>query len=191
MVQGLFPLDVLARWIHIGTVITLVGGTAFVRFVLLPSMESLEESAKTKLHDAVASRWKRIVHIGIVLILFSGLYNYVRLAAVHRGDSVYHAVLGVKILLALAVFFLASVLVGRSAAFEALRRNRRVWLGVVVTLAAVIVALSGFVKVRGTPAAPGGATPSRTTAVSPARATPGRCAANTGDGAIPPTRGAA
>lgn len=154
MNHATFPIDVLARWVHVGTVVALVGGTAFVRFVLLPAAEQLDDSARATLHEAVTARWKRFVHAGIVLILLSGLYNYARGAAVHQGDSLYHALIGTKILLALGVFFLASALVGRSAAFETLRRNRRLWLGVVVALAAVIIAISGFVKVRGVRGAP-------------------------------------
>ncbi len=50
-------------------------------------------------------------------------------------------------LLAFVLFFLASVLVGRSAAFEAMRKNREKWLKLVVLIAAVIVSLSGVVKV--------------------------------------------
>jgi hypothetical protein len=67
----------------------------------------------------------------------------------HKGDGLYHALVGTKILLALGVFFIASVLVGRSAAFESWRADRAKWLKVMVLLAAIIVAMSGFVKVRG------------------------------------------
>ena len=51
-------------------------------------------------------------------------------------------------LLALAVFFIASALVGRSATFEKLRQNRAKWMGLIVLLSALIVGISGFVKVR-------------------------------------------
>ena len=69
----------------------------------------------------------------------------------HKGDALYHALVGIKILLALGVFFIASVLVGRSPAFEGMRQNRAKWLKIIVILATVIVGISGFVKVRGVP----------------------------------------
>ncbi len=165
MNQSLFPFDVLSRWIHVGTVVVLVGGTAFVRFVLLPVSEQLEDSVREQLHQAVAGRWKRFVHAGIVLILLSGLYNYVRGAAVHKGDGLYHAFIGMKMVLAAALFFLASVLVGRSPAFHSLRRNRRLWLGVIVTLAGVIISISGCVKVRGVPVGPSDPAPGQAAGV--------------------------
>ena len=34
-------LSIISRWIHIGTAIVVVGGTVFLRFVLLPAAEGL------------------------------------------------------------------------------------------------------------------------------------------------------
>ena len=142
-------LDTLSRIVHIATAITLVGGSVFSLFVLLPSARQLSDDAHDQLRTAVTSRWKRFVHAGILLFLLSGFYNYVRAIPQHRGDGLYHALLGTKMLLALVVFFLAAALVGRSAKLEPIRRNRATWLKVLVLLAAIIVAISGFVKVRG------------------------------------------
>ena len=148
--NGLDPLVVLFRWVHVGTAIVLVGGSVFMRFVLHPAAKQLPDDAHQTLRAGVLGRWKRFVHAGIVLLLVSGFYNYlVVMAPQHAGDGLYHALLGTKILLALAVFFIASALVGRSPAFEAMRQNRAKWLGLIVLLATLIVAISGLLKVRG------------------------------------------
>ena len=55
--------------------------------------------------------------------------------------------MGMKILLAMAVFFLASALSGRSKALEGIRRNAALWLVINILLAAVIVAIAGYLKV--------------------------------------------
>ena len=61
--------------------------------------------------------------------LLSGFYNYLAVSVPkHQGDRAYHGLMGTKIILAFIVFFLASVLVGRSARFEPLRRDRKKWL---------------------------------------------------------------
>ena len=96
-------------------------------------------------------RWRRFVHIGIALFLISGFYNYMQAIPQHRGQGLYHALVGTKMLLALGVFFLAAALVGRSEKLEPMRQNRGKWLKVLVVLSAAIVAISGFVKVRGVP----------------------------------------
>ena len=145
----MFWLDVLSRLVHVGTAITLVGGSVFTLCVLIPSANQIGEEPHQQLSTQVVARWKRFVHLGVLLFLISGLYNYWRAMPSHDGDSLYHALLGTKMLLALGVFFLAAALVGRSPKLQPLRDQRSKWLKVLVLLAAVIVAISGFVKVRG------------------------------------------
>tara|TARA_R110002049_G_scaffold285698_4_gene467099 strand:+ start:271169 stop:271606 length:438 start_codon:yes stop_codon:yes gene_type:complete len=142
-------LDIVSRIVHIGTAITLVGGSAFILLILMPSTRELAEDASDKLSVAVMGRWKRFVHGGIALFLLSGLYNYVRAIEKHKGDGLYHGLVGTKMLLALGIFFLAAALVGRSPALQGIRANRGKWLKVLLFLAAVVVCISGYVKVRG------------------------------------------
>ncbi|TWU15689.1 hypothetical protein [Allorhodopirellula heiligendammensis] len=142
-------LDTISRIVHVATAITLVGGSVFTLFVLLPSIKALSDDARQQLAVAINGRWKRFIHGGILLFLLSGFYNYFRAMPAHKGDGLYHGLLGTKILLAFAVFFFASVLVGRSAGTEGMRANRKKWLSVIVILAALIVSISGFLKVRG------------------------------------------
>lgn len=142
-------IDVVSRIVHIATAIVLVGGSTFMAFVLLPTAEQLDVAQHEKLRQLVTGRWKRFVYLGILLFLVTGFYNFYRQLPNHKGDGLYHALIGIKILLALGLFFIASALVGRSRALEGLRAERARWLKIVVLLAAIIVALSSFVKVRG------------------------------------------
>ena len=146
-------IDIVSRIVHVATAITLVGGSVFSLFVLLPSAKELNEESHQKLAAAVTGRWKRFVHIGVLLFLVTGFYNYLQAIPDHRGDGLYHALLGTKMLLALLVFFLAAALVGKSPKLEPLRQNRAKWLKILVLIAAAIVAMSGYVKVRGVPSA--------------------------------------
>lgn len=140
-------VDVVSRWLHILSAITLMGGAIFSLFVLLPSAAELPEAEHDKLRAGIVSRWKRFVHLGIVLLLISGFYNFVRAMPGHKGQPLYHSLLGTKILLAFAVFFLASVLVGRSSLAVSARKNAKVWLGWIVLLATLIVIIGGYAKV--------------------------------------------
>ena len=149
MAMNLFGLDVLSRVLHVGTAITLVGGSLFMAFVLLPSLASVEDETRQAFVQAMRGRWKRFVHGGIAIFLISGFYNYFRAMPKHEGDGLYHGMVGTKILLALVVFFFASVLVGRSAVFEGWRQNPAPKLRVMIFLAVVIVIISGFLKIRG------------------------------------------
>jgi uncharacterized membrane protein len=144
-------LSTLSRILHVGTAVTVVGGTIFMKFVLHPAASTLPDEAHDTLKAAVMSRWKKFVHIGIGLFLISGIYNMFQAIPNHKGDSLYHALVGTKVLLALGIFFIASALVGSSKAFEGMRANRPKWMGVIVLLAAIVIGISGFVKVRGIP----------------------------------------
>lgn len=142
-------LTYISRIIHVTTAIALVGGSIFMLVVLLPAAKALSEEAHDQLREGIMKRWKKIVHPGILLFLVTGFYNFYLALPAHKGDGLYHALVGTKILLALGVFFLASVLVGKSTRFQAMREARQKWLTIMVAMALVIVGISGFVKVRG------------------------------------------
>ena len=146
----MFAVDVASRIIHVLTAITLVGGSIFMLLVLIPSAnEKLNEEEHDRLAPGVVGRWKRFVHGGVLLFLVTGFYNFFRAIPQHKGDGLYHALVGTKIILALIVFFLAAALVGRSEKLQFIRDKRQKWMRVMIGIALLIVAISGFVKVRG------------------------------------------
>ena len=143
-------LNVASRWVHVATAIVVLGGAVFMRFVLFPAAKRLPQAEHEQLRDGVMRRWRIYVMAGITLFLLSGFYNYLAVAVPkHRGDNAYHALMGIKIIVAFVVFFLASVLVGRSARFEFFRRERKKWLLVVIVLAFAVVLIASYLKVRG------------------------------------------
>lgn len=143
-------LPLISRWAHIGSAIVLVGGTAFFRLAVIPALEG----DTTDLVGRIRSNWKKVVHTGILIFLVSGFYNYIAVTIPeHKGDGLYHALVGTKIILAMFVFFLASVLVGSKPSSQKFRTDAKKWTGVMLMVAAVIVGISGFLKVRGVPAA--------------------------------------
>lgn len=146
-------LDVVSRVVHVSTAIVLIGGSVFTLLVLLPSAKLLSEEAHTAFAAAVNGRWKRFIHGGIALFLLSGFYNYMQAIPLHKGDGLYHGLIGTKMLLAFVVFFFASALVGRSEKLAGIRTNKAKWLKLVVLLAILIVSISGYLKVRGVPSA--------------------------------------
>jgi uncharacterized membrane protein len=148
-VDSQFLIDVISRIVHVSTAIALVGGSVFMVFVLLPAAKQLSDEQHERLRGLVNKTWKRYVHVGILLFLVTGFYNYFQQMPLHKKDGLYHGLIGTKIILAFVIFFIASVLVGRSEKFEWMRAGREKWLKIIVLLAAIIVAMSGFVKVRG------------------------------------------
>jgi len=146
-------VNVTSRWLHVSTAIILVGGTAFIRFVLTPNAEQLPQAEHDRLRELVTATWRKVVRAGILLFLLTGFYNYLVVAVPqHHGDKLYHALMGIKILAAFGVFFLAEALVGRATVFASLRQSRKTWLVVLIVVAFAIVAISSLLRVRGVPA---------------------------------------
>jgi uncharacterized membrane protein len=144
------PLDVLSRWIHVMSAIALMGGALFAVLAVIPSLAGVDEETRTKIKASIRSRWAKVVHAGILLLLITGFYNYLAVTGpAHQGENkgLYHGLMGGKILIALGIFFLASVLVGRSQKFDAMRRQDRKWLTIVLLLASIVVGIGSFLKV--------------------------------------------
>ncbi|QDV33049.1 hypothetical protein [Tautonia plasticadhaerens] len=147
MIESL-PIDLVSRWTHVATAIVILGGSVFLRFVLIPAASGLPDAEHEAFRGRLMGTWRKVVSVGIALFLLSGLYNYVAVALPrHRGDGLYHGLMGLKMLLAFVVFFLASALAGRSKAFEGMRRDNRRWLVITVALGFVIVGISGYLRV--------------------------------------------
>jgi uncharacterized membrane protein len=141
---------IVARWLHVGSAIVLLGGTICLKFVVAPVLKDQSQ----ELRDAVRGRWAKFVHGGIAGLLLSGGYNYIKAFPLHRGDALWHAMVDTKILLALGVFFIASVLAGRSKGTQKFRDNAGKWTSIAILLGVMIVAMSGIAKVAASKSKP-------------------------------------
>jgi hypothetical protein len=146
----------LLRWAHILGAVLTVGGLFFARFAFLPAVAEVDDATREKLHEAVRRRWLPWVIGGITLLLASGLTNFLLFnnAVKSQGwedgqwmrQTNYHAIFGVKFLLALGIFYFASGLVGRGSGTAWIRRDRARWLTVTLGLAVAVVMLSGWLR---------------------------------------------
>jgi uncharacterized membrane protein len=174
----------ILRWLHLVAAMTLVGGTIFMRFGLAPSFGVLSDEHRRALHEQVRSRWSKLVMASITFLLISGFVNYVifyqtiQTAAWdqwrHSFNAVYQAVFGVKFLLAMAIFFIASAASGRSESLRQFRQNAKLWLTVNVVFAISVVALSGILRLTHIgPTLADGGEPQKPAATAPAGDTHG------------------
>lgn len=140
-------LNIVIRFAHIFGAIIAVGGAIFAGFVVFPAAQVVPDESKAHFNEMVRKRFAKLVMVAITLLLVTGFYNYlVNELPLHKGQKVYNAVMGVKILLAFAVFFFASTLTGKSAAFEGMRKKRKKWLTLNILLALIVVALGAFLR---------------------------------------------
>ena len=141
-------LDIVSRVVHVATAIVVLGGSVFMRFVLMPAATQLPGEEHQALRGRIMGTWRTVVRIGIVLFLASGFYNYLVVSLPkHRGDTLYNSLMGIKILLAFGIFFLASALTGKAAVFEHIRQNAKLWLGITILLGVLVVVIASYLKV--------------------------------------------
>lgn len=150
------PTLLALRWAHILGAIVAMGGLVFVRFALLPALAELDESSRERVHETIRRKWLPFVIGAITVLLASGLANFLLFNARVKAEgwadgtwmrmTAYHALFGVKFLLAMGAFFLASALVGRGAGTQWARNDRATWLSVALGLSLAVVMLSGWMR---------------------------------------------
>ncbi len=131
-------LTVTFRWIHIASVITLLGGIIFARFAVMPIAAD-----KPDLSDAIAARFRPLFYTAALLAVLSGLYNFLQKAS--GAGKTYHMLFGMK--MALVLHILA---VGYLALKPANARRQRLFTGIVIS-GLVVVAISAVMRLVSAP----------------------------------------
>ncbi len=94
-------LSVIARWLHISSMATLIGGLLYGRLVMIPASNALAPDAREALADKAAALYRPLVFTAVCGLFVSGIYNILA----NPGHSPrYHMLLGIKLLLVLHVF---------------------------------------------------------------------------------------
>lgn len=145
--------NVVMRWMHIFSAVLLIGGLFFMRVFVMPaSRKKLSEEQQDDFRDLVSSRWRMWVRLFILLFLVSGVWNMALMFQRHTGQTAYHALFGVKVILALGVFFMMEALGSTRKWAEGMRRNWSFWSVVTLSIAFAVILISGVL--RNMPAAP-------------------------------------
>lgn len=128
---------VFFRVLHIFSAITLLGGVMAWRFAAIPAEGALASDTRIKLGNATAAAWRPWVLTAVAGLIISGVYNFLHKTGL---TPAYHAIFGIKILLALHVFA-AAILAARP---DNARRSRQ--LSGVVVSGIIIVILSAVLR---------------------------------------------
>jgi uncharacterized membrane protein len=130
-------LTTFARWVHISSMATLIGGILYARFVMAPSEATLPSEARTTLDESAAAHFRPIVFLAIAGLLLSGTFNFLTKPG---HSALYHALFGIKILLALHVFSVAILI-----AQPGNKRRNRQMLGAAIS-GLLIILISAYLK---------------------------------------------
>ena len=130
-------LTAVMRWIHLTSVVTLIGGIFYARFVMAPAAQALPSDARNSLVEATGGRFRPLVFTAMTGLVLSGIYNYL---AKPGHSAFYHMLFGVKILLALHVFSVAILV----TAPKNPRRARQLFGAAISGM--VIILISAYLK---------------------------------------------
>ena len=132
-------LAVCVRWIHIASVVTLLGGFIYARFVMAPALAALAEPERESLAKRTVAGFRPLLYTVLVTALASGTYNYATKASYPPH---YHMWMGIKLLLVLHIAAAAVLYAVRDAG---LAKNSRTATGIVIS-GLIIVAIASYLR---------------------------------------------
>ena len=89
-------MHVLLRFVHIASVILLLGGVVYARQALVPTLNALPEDIRKRAARDAQERYRTTLFVLLILIVGSGLYNF--FTGPKHGQS-YQIWFGIKMLL--------------------------------------------------------------------------------------------
>jgi uncharacterized membrane protein len=136
-------LHLLSRFVHITSVILLLGGAFYARQVLVPVLSSLPSGQVDVAADTSQSRFRTTLWSLVVLIVLSGLYN---LLSGPKHTPTYHMWFGIKMLLVLHILATA-ILWGTSrySGTASIAKSNRRLLGMVIS-GFIVVFISAYLR---------------------------------------------
>jgi uncharacterized membrane protein len=138
-------MPTFVHWIHVMAAVIGVGGMAFLRFILMPSLGTLPPENRDILAKQIMSRFRWVNWSVIGLLLASGLYSIRQYYwEVAWGKS--WALLTVKIALAFLVFLIALGLSSKSRLLEKVRAHSRTLLSIAFGLAVAVIFISAYLR---------------------------------------------
>ena len=127
-------LGVTMRWVHITSVVTLIGSFIYARYMVAPAI-----AATPAIGAELARRFRGLLYTVMITALGSGLYNYLSKPAYPPH---YHMWIGIKFLFVLHIFAV-SILYPMPGASEA-KRSR--WLTGMVASGLIVIAISAWLR---------------------------------------------
>jgi hypothetical protein len=124
----------ISLWLHLSSAVLLIGGAFYGRVALRSAAAVLGQESVNKFGDEAARRFRGAVLLTILLLVGTGIYNYVHTGAHSVG---YHVLLAIKLLLVLHIF--AATLASTRPANP--RRVRQLTGAALCGLAAILIAV--------------------------------------------------
>jgi hypothetical protein len=127
------------RWIHIASVVALIGGFIYARFVLAPALASLPTAERELVGSKSVGSFRPLLIAVLLTALGSGAYNY---ATKSSYPPTYHMWMGIKLLLVLHITA-SAILYSVRQSNEA--KRKRTELSVVIS-GLVVIGIADYLR---------------------------------------------
>lgn len=138
-------LHLLARFLHVGSVIVLLGGIFYARQVLVPTLNRLPEPERLAAAAFSQAQFKRTLWTLLAVTFVAGFYNFYSYSG-PKHSSTYHMWFGIKMLLVLHILATAILWSTASQSSELVRtRSTRRLLSLIIS-GFVVVFISAYLR---------------------------------------------
>lgn len=142
VINTAWALMLVTRVLHIACAAIMFGGLVYLKVVVAPLAEGAEDRDVALFHGR-RSAWAKLVMSATLFLLLSGTVNILYIVnAYEKLPSTYHMLFGIKVLIAVFVFFVAAATAGSSEAAMRMRANLGKWLSMAL-VATVLVFVIG------------------------------------------------
>jgi hypothetical protein len=143
-------LAIILRILHIAAGATAFGAVMFQRIALHPSLQTIDEGTRASFRAGLVARWRAVILAVIAVLLITGLLTFLlyRIPEYtdHPKKGLYHGLFGLKLLLGLAVFHPATLLVLPGAAGDRARAKAGMWLNIMLVELVLIVIIGAILR---------------------------------------------
>jgi putative copper export protein len=139
---------ILSRVLHTVSAAVLLGGLIYLKKVVAPLATGASDPGDA-LYRGRRSTWSVLVMLATTFLFFSGIFNttyYMGMGLYEDLPPTYHMLWGIKLLLALFVFFVAAGTAGKSPMAMNMQRDVQRWLNLAVGAAVIIFALGAVMR---------------------------------------------
>jgi hypothetical protein len=143
--DSMYWIMLVSRILHILGAIILAGGLFYIRYVVSP-VSPPAGAEPDQFFGGRRGTWAKWIGIATALLIFTGFWNYVQFSRTYELAKFYHMILGIKILVAFAVFALAALLAGRTNAAESIRQKWGLWINTCLLLALLAVVVGSVLR---------------------------------------------
>ncbi len=145
--DGWYFVLLASRVLHVLGSIVLLGGIFYLLAIIAPRVAASGGRPDTDTwFGGDRAAWAKWVGIATVVMLVTGLFNFITIIRTNQIAASYHMLGGLKILVALVIFFLAAILAGRTALAERLRERMKFWLAVTMCVGLLIVIIGSVMR---------------------------------------------